>query len=147
MLLADDIRFMLNLKEEDISNEDLQRYIDNYTLKIYEYIDGRIDCPKLINSPLFDEVLLAGIACHLSMIRPELLLYPSKYRVGDTQEEFSDATLGRMPSWCSRYNDALEALVKSFSEIKNLQVFRRRGMRTHRRWRRDDDELYDYNYY
>ena len=79
------------------------------------------------------------------MIRPELLLYPSKYRVGDTQEEFSDATLGRTPSWCSRYNDALEALMKSFSEIKNLQTFRRRGMRTHRRWRRDDDELYDYN--
>ena len=54
MLIVDDIRFMLNLSEEDISNEDIQRYIDNYTLKIYEYVGGKVDCPKLINSPLFD---------------------------------------------------------------------------------------------
>ena len=95
MLIVDDIRFMLSLSEEDIPNEDIQRYIDNYTLKIYEYVGGKIDCPKLINSPLFDEALLAGIACHLSMIHPELLIFPSKYRVGDTQEEFSDATLAK----------------------------------------------------
>ena len=147
MLIVDDIRFMLNLSEEDIPNEDIQRYIDNYTLKIYEYVGGRVDCPKLINSPLFDEALLAGIACHLSMIYPELLIFPSKYRVGDTQEEFSDAALGKAPSWCSRYSDALDALLKSFVEIQNLQTFRRRGLRTHRRWRRDDDELYDYGHY
>ena len=29
MLLVDDIRFMLKLSEEDISDDDLQRYIDN----------------------------------------------------------------------------------------------------------------------
>ena len=86
------------------------------------------------------------IACHLSMIRPELVLFPSKYEVGDTQEEFSDAILRGLPSWCSRYADALEALLRSFTEIQNLQTFRRRGMRTHRRWRRDDDELFDYGY-
>lgn len=147
MLIVDDIRFMLSLSEEDIPNEDIQRYIDNYTLKIYEYVGGKIDCPKLINSPLFDEALLAGIACHLSMIHPELLIFPSKYRVGDTQEEFSDATLGKTPSWCSRYSDALDALLKSFVEIQNLQTFRRRGLRAHRHWRRDDDELYDYGHY
>lgn len=147
MLLADDIRFMLNLTEEDFPTEDIQKYIDTYTLKIYEYVGGRVDCPKLINSPLFDEVLLAGIACHLSMIHPELILFPSKYEVGDTQEEFSSATLKGIPSWCSRYNDALDALLKSFPEIKNLQTFRRRGLRTHRRWRRDLEELDDIGYW
>lgn len=141
MLLADDIRFMLNLTEDDISTESLQKYIDNYTLKIYEYVGGKVDCPKLINSPLFDEALLAGIACHLSMIHPELVLFPSKYEVGDTQEEFSAATLKGIPSWCSRYNDALDALLKSFAEIQNLRTFRRRGLRTHRFWRRDAEEL------
>lgn len=146
MLLVDDIQFMLNLTDTDIPAEDIQKYIDNYTLKIYEYVGGKVDCPKLINSPLFDEALLAGIACHLSMIRPELILFPSKYEVGDTQEEFSDAILRGLPSWCSRYADALEALLRSFTEIQNLQTFRRRGMRTHRRWRRDDDELFDYGY-
>jgi len=139
MLLADDIQFMLHLPETQISQDELQRYIDNYTLKIYEYIGGRVDCPKLINSPLFDEALLAGIACHLSMIRPELVLFPSKYRVGDTEEEFDDSVLGNIPSWCSRYNDALDALLKSFSEIQNLQRFQRRGLRTHYRWRHDID--------
>lgn len=137
MLLVDDIRLMLNISEEDVSTETLQRYLDNYVLKIYEYTGGRVDCPKLINSPLFDEALLAGIACHLSMINPELVLFPSKYRVGDTEEEFSSAVLNNVPSWCSRYADALEALLRSFGEIKNLQRFRRRGMRTHRRWRHD----------
>ena len=143
MLLVDDIRFMLNLDEEDFPAENLQRYIDNYTLKIYEYVGGKVDCPKLLNSPLFDEALLAGIACHLSMIHPELILFPSKYEVGDTQEEFSDAVLKGVPSWCSRYNDALNALLKSFSEIQNLKTFRRRGLRTHRNWRRDADEIYE----
>lgn len=147
MLLADDIRFMLNLAEEDVPTEDIQRYIDNYTLKIYEYVGGGVDCPKLINSPLFDEVLLAGIACHLSMIHPELVLFPSKYEVGDTQEEFSSATLKGIPSWCSRYNDALEALLKGFSEIKNLRTFRRRGLRTHDYWRRDLEELDNMGYW
>ncbi len=137
MLLVDDIRLMLNIDEEKISTETLQKYIDNYVLKIYEYVGGRVDCPKLINSPLFDEALLAGIACHLSMVNPELILFPSKYRVGDTEEEFSTAVLNDVPSWCSRYNDALEALMRSFNEIQNLQRFRRRGMRTHRRWRHD----------
>lgn len=137
MLLVDDIRLMLNIDEEKISTETLQKYIDNYVLKIYEYVGGRVDCPKLINSPLFDEALLAGIACHLSMVNPELILFPSKYRVGDTEEEFSSAVLNDVPSWCSRYNDALEALMRSFNEIQNLQRFRRRGMRTHRRWRHD----------
>lgn len=137
MLLVDDIRLMLNIDEEKISTETLQKYIDNYVLKIYEYVGGRVDCPKLINSPLFDEALLAGIACHLSMVNPELILFPSKYRVGDTEEEFSTAVLNDVPSWCSRYNDALAALMRSFNEIQNLQRFRRRGMRTHRRWRHD----------
>ena len=137
MLLVDDIRLMLNIDEEKISTETLQKYIDNYVLKIYEYVGGRVDCPKLINSPLFAEALLAGIACHLSMVNPELILFPSKYRVGDTEEEFSTAVLNDVPSWCSRYNDALEALMRSFNEIQNLQRFRRRGMRTHRRWRHD----------
>ena len=45
MLLADDIRFMLNLTEEDFPTEDIQKYIDTYTLKIYEYVGGRVDCP------------------------------------------------------------------------------------------------------
>lgn len=139
MLLADDIQFMLNLTDDDIPIEDIQKYLDNYTLKIYEYIGGRVDCPRLINSPLFDEALLAGIACHLSMIRPELVLFPSKYRVGDTEEEFDDSVLGNIPSWCSRYNDALEALLRSFTEIQNIQRFRRRGMSTHDRWRFDID--------
>ena len=102
MLLTSDIQFMLNLTEDDIPTEDIQRYIDNYVLKIYEYVGGKVDCPRLINSPLFDEALLAGVACHLSMIRPELVLFPSKYEVGDTQEEFSDAILRNMLSWCSR---------------------------------------------
>lgn len=137
MLLVDDIRLMLNIDEEKVSTETLQKYIDNYVLKIYEYVGGKVDCPKLINSPLFDEALLAGIACHLSMVNPELILFPSKYRVGDTEEEFSSAVLNDVPSWCSRYNDALEALMRSFNEIQNLQRFRRRGMRTHRRWRHD----------
>ena len=53
MLLVDDIRLMLNIDEEKISTETLQKYIDNYVLKIYEYVGGRVDCPKLINSPLF----------------------------------------------------------------------------------------------
>lgn len=139
MLMADDIQFMLHLTDDDIPREDIQRYLDNYILKIYEYIGGRVDCPKLINSPLFDEALLAGIACHLSMIRPELVLFPSKYRVGDTQEEFDDSVLGNIPSWCSRYNDALEALLRSFTEIQNIQRFQRRGLSTHYRWRYDID--------
>ena len=38
MLIVDDIRFMLNLSEEDISNEDIQRYID-MKKKVSKYND------------------------------------------------------------------------------------------------------------
>ena len=84
MLEPDDLRFLLNLDEERFSNENLQMLIDLYTDKIVAKIKMLDPDSDALNSPLFDEALLSGIACHLSMMDPTIFLAPTKYEVGDT---------------------------------------------------------------
>ena len=142
MLTTSDIRMFLHLTDDEteltyLSDEDLSTYITQYTAKIVDYIGPNIDIEKMMESPLFNEALLSGIACHLSMLNPELLYSPTEYEVGDTKEKFSDAILQKTPTWCSRYNSALEDLLSSFNEIKNLRTFRRRGLSSNRRYHHD----------
>ena len=135
MLTADDIKFLLKLPE-DYASDDLDKYISIYKSKICAYIPD-VDCETISQSPLFDEALLSGIACNLSMVNPELIYSPSEYKVGDTEEKYSDNLISQIPSWCGRYNSALEALLSEYTEIKNLRTFRRRGLSTNRRYHHD----------
>lgn len=140
MLEPDDLRFLLNLDEERFSNENLQMLIDLYTDKIVAKIKMLDPDSDALNSPLFDEALLSGIACHLSMMDPTIFLAPTKYEVGDTSEEWddvNDANKRGIPSWCDRYASALEDLSNSIADVKNVLVFRRRGLSAHPRWCHD----------
>lgn len=140
MLEPDDLRFLLNLSEDRFPNERLQMLIDIYTDKIVAKIKTLDPDSDAINEPLFDEALLSGIACHLSMMDPTIFLAPTRYEVGDTSEEFddiNDAGKTGIPSWCDRYSSALEDLSNSIADVKNVLVFRRRGLSAHPRWCHD----------
>ena len=142
MLTASDIRMFLHLTDDEtdssfMSDDVLNVYIEQYTNKIIDYVGPDIDQTKMLESPLFNEALLSGIACHLSMLNPELLYSPTEYEVGNTKEKYSDAILNKTPTWCSRYNSALEDLLDSLNEIKNLRTFRRRGLSSNRRYHHD----------
>lgn len=142
MLEPDDLRFLLNLNEDRFTNENLQLLIDLYTDKIVAKINMLDPGSDALNSPLFDEALLSGIACHLSMMDPSIFLAPTKYEVGNTMQEWddvNDANKRGIPSWCDRYAKALEDLSNSIADVKNVLVFRRRGLSAHPKWCHDVD--------
>lgn len=141
MLDVDQVRLFLRLKKEDISDEDLKQYINYYGLVILDQLgDIAKEDEHIMDTPLFDETLMAAIACQLSLTDIEVIHTPSEYKVGDTSEKYNNTSqglYGEIPSWCSRYDDLLDSLVDKYIDMKNLQVFRRRGMSVRRNWYRD----------
>ena len=131
MLEPDDLRFLLNLSEDRFPNERLQMLIDIYTDKIVAKIKTLDPDSDAINEPLFDEALLSGIACHLSMMDPTIFLAPTKYEVGDTSEEWddvNDANKRGIPSWCDRYSSALEDLSNSSKELEGAIEYTQKAL-------------------
>lgn len=133
MLDVDDIRLFLEIYEDAYTEDDLERYIEFFTKEIAAKLGIQLD-DKLLGNPLFDQALLAGIACHLSKLNPELFTSPTKYEVGDTDLERADAYMSNIPNWCKTYAEAIEDLSANLDQISNVQVFRRKGLHRHPRW-------------
>lgn len=133
MLTVDNLRVFLNLTEDDASNEELSTYIEYFSKEIAAKVGVPLD-ETLIENPLFDQALMAGIACHLSKINPELFTSPTKYEVGDTKLERAEQYYSKIPNWCDEYGNALEDLSANLDTIANVQVFRRKGLHRHPRW-------------
>lgn len=141
MLTASKVRTFLRIEEDELSDEDINNYIDHYSARILAEIGSAAQQdPNIQNNALFQDTILAGIACQLSRTDISIIHHPSKYKVGDTQEDFTNTSMGlygSIPSWCDEYSSLLSSLAQQYHEIKNLQVVRRRGMSVRRKWRRD----------
>lgn len=141
MLTVDSCRLLLRLDEEDINDEDLQKYIDHFTLSTISRIGtGASQNPDVLNNPTFEDAVMAAIACRLSQTDLDIIHSPSGYKVGNTEEDYKNTSFGnygQIPSWCSMYDDLLGILSGQYASLNDIQVFRRRGMSVRRKWCRD----------
>lgn len=142
MLQADAVRTFLRIDEDELTDAEIDDYIKHYSMRVLAEIGPEITerNPDIQENPLFEDTVLAGIACQLSRTDISIIHTPSKYVVGDTEEDYMNTSMGlygSIPSWCDEYASLLSSLVKQCHEIKNLQVVRRHGMSYRRKWRRD----------
>ena len=138
MISPRDVRTVLRIHEDDISDEELSLYITRYTAVIMSELgETAIENNQLYNDPLFEECLLAQIACLLSRTDIEMIHTPSEYKVGDTTLKYNNTSMGLyggITSWCDYFNSLLSSLSNKDGKLQNLQVFRRHGMSSRCGW-------------
>lgn len=141
MLTVDSARLLLRLDSEDINDDELQKYIDHFTLSTLSRLGlSAQQDPSILNNPLFEDAVMAGIACRLSLTDLDIIHSPSAYKVGNTEEDFKNTSFGnygKIPSWCDQYEKFILALSNQYANMQDVQVFRRRGMSVRRKWCRD----------
>lgn len=138
MLSPSDIKIILNIEEEDIEDSTLNLYIERYARVIMSELgDWAKKDTSLYDDPLFEECLLAIIACQLSRTDIGMIHSPSEYTVGDTTLKYNNTSLGlygSIKSWCDYYDSLLSSLISRSPELRNVQVVRRHGMSSRLRW-------------
>lgn len=138
MLSPSDIKIILNIEDEDIEDSILETYINRYTRVIMSKLgDWAKTDNSLYNDPLFEECLLAIIACQLSRTNIEMIHTPSEYKVGNTTLKYNNTSMGlygAIGSWCDYYNSLLSSLTSRNTELRNVQVVRRHGMSCNPGW-------------
>lgn len=141
MLSVDQVRLLLRIDKDDITDDELQTYIDYFIKTTLSRIGLPAQRDKtILDDPTFEEAVMAAIACRLSLTDLDIIHSPSGYKVGDTSEDYKNTSFGnygQIPSWCSLYDDLLDSLSSRYSDLANIQVFRRTGMSVRRKWCRD----------
>ena len=141
MLQVDDVRLLLRIEEDDISDEELKKYMNHFTQSTLARIgiNAQQD-PTILENPTFQEAVMAAIACRLSQTELDIIHSPSDYKVGDTEESYKNTSFGnygQIPSWCGQYKDLLAVLSNQYASLVDVKVFRRHGMSCRRKWYRD----------
>lgn len=138
MITVADIRNTLRVDEDELEDEELELYIKRYSRVIMSELGHwAMEDPNIYNNPLFEECLIAIIACQLSRTDVEIIHSPAEYKVGDTILKYNNTSMGlygSIPSWCDYYASLLSSLSNKSSELQNLQVFTRHGMSVRRGW-------------
>lgn len=139
MLQVSDIRTILRISDDEgITDDELKAFITRYSRVIMSELGYSFSKDSdLFNNALFEECLLAIIACQLSRTDIEMIHSPSEYTVGDTTLKYNNTSMGlygTIPSWCDYYANLLSALSDKSSEIQNVRVFRRHGMSCREGW-------------
>ena len=138
MLSPSDVKTILNIDDEDIDDESLEKYIARYTLVVMSELgDQAKNNQGLYDDPLFEECLLAIIACQLTRTDIEMIHTPSEYKVGDTTLKYNNTSMGlygSIPSWCDYYNSLLSLLTSRNTELRNVRVVTRHGMSCRPNW-------------
>lgn len=138
MLSPNDIKTILNIDDEDIDDEALEKYIKRYSLVVMSELgDQAKNNEGLYDDPLFEECLLAIIACQLTRTDIEMIHTPSEYKVGDTTLKYNNTSMGlygSIPSWCDYYNSLLSLLTSRNTELRNVRVVTRHGMSCRPNW-------------
>ena len=141
MLTVDSARLLLRIDKEDINDDELQKYIDHFTLSTLSRLgQAAKEDQSILNNPLFEDAVMAGIACRLSLTDLDIIHSPSDYKVGNTEESYRNTSFGnygQIPSWCDQYEKYILALSNQYANMQDIQVFRRRGMSVRRKWCRD----------
>lgn len=141
MLSVDKVRLLLRLDKDDINDDELQQYIDYFTQTTLSRIGlGAQRDNTILDNPTFEEAVMSAIACRLSLTDLDVIHSPAGYKVGDTSEDYKNTSFGnygRIPSWCSLYDNLLDSLSSRYNDLANIQVFRRTGMSVRRKWYRD----------
>lgn len=138
MIRARDVKNILRIDDEDIEDEDLEAYITRYSRVIMSELGSWAkEDSSIYNDPLFEECLLAIIACQLTRTDIEMIHAPSEYKVGDTTLKYNNTSMGlygAIPSWCDYYQALLSSLSTKNNKLENLQVVRRHGMSVRCNW-------------
>lgn len=141
LLTVDTARLLLRLDENDICDEELQQYIDHFTMTTIARLGSKAGSDQNITeNPVFQEAVMAAIACRLSLTDLDVIHAPSGYKVGNTSEDYKNASFGnygKIPSWCDLYDNLLGNLSSQYAQMTDLQIFRRKGMSVRRKWCRD----------
>ena len=141
MLDVDTARLLLRLDEEDISDEDLKKYIKHFSLVTLNRLGPRAaEDQRITDNPTFQEAIMAAIACRLSLTDLDVIHSPSDYKVGNTEESYKNTSFGnygQIPSWCDQYEALLATLSGQYAQMTDIYVFRRHGMSVRRKWYRD----------
>lgn len=141
MLSVNKARLLLRIDEDDINDEDLQTYIDYFSQTTLSRLGlGAQRDNSILDEPVFEEAVMAAIACRLSLTELDVIHSPSGYKVGDTSEDYKNTSFGnygQIPSWCDMYENLLNSLSSRYKDLANVQVFRRTGMSVRRKWYRD----------
>lgn len=141
MLDVDSARLLLRIDEEDICDDELKKYINHFTLSTLARLGlSAQQDQKILDNPLFEDAVMAGIACRLSLTDLDIIHAPSSYKVGNTEEDYKNTSFGnygQIPSWCDQYENFILALSKQYASLQDIQTFRRRGMSVRRKYHRD----------
>lgn len=141
MLNIEKVRLLLRLDEEDIDDYALKEYISYFTSTTLARLGPSAEHnPRIYDDPIFEEAIMAAIACRLSLTDLDVIHSPTGYKVGDTEEDYqntSGGNYGSIPSWCNTYDKLLELLSSKYHDITKVQVFRRRGMSVRPNWNKD----------
>lgn len=138
MIDADDVRRILRIDEDELEDDEINGFITRYTRVIMSELGQTAkENSELYNDPLFEECLLAIIACQLSRSDIEMIHSPAEYTVGDTTLKYNNTSMGlygTIPSWCDYYSSLLSNLSEKNANLSNVEVFRRHGMSVRRGW-------------
>lgn len=141
MLDIGKVRLLLRIDEEDIDDYELKEYISYFTSTTLARLGSSAEHdPSIFNNPIFEEAIMAAIACRLTLTDLDIIHTPTGYKVGDTEEEYqntSGGNYGSIPSWCDMYDKLLELLMSKYQDITNVQIFRRKGMSVREKWNQD----------
>ena len=141
MLQVDDVRLLLRIDEEDISDDELKKYITYFTKSTLARLGLKAkQDPNVLENATFQEAVMTAIACRLSQTDLDIIHSPSDYKVGDTEESYKNTSFGnygQIPSWCSQYDNLLSVLSSQYAILTDIKVFRRHGMSVRRKWYRD----------
>lgn len=142
MIDIDQVRLLLRLDKEDIDDNELQTYITHFTKATLGRISPRAsEDSNITDNPVFQEAVMAAIACRLSQTDLDIIHSPSGYRVGNTEEDYKNTSFGnygQIPSWCNQYDKLLGTLISQYANLSaDIHVFRRHGMSVRRKWYRD----------
>lgn len=138
MISAKDVKTILRIKDDRIADNDLDAYITRYSRVILSELGSWAETdPAIYNDPLFEECLLAIIACQLSRTNIGIIHSPSEYTVGDTTLKYNNTSLGlygNISSWCDYYQNLLSSLSDRQPNLVNVQTVRRHGMASTCKW-------------
>lgn len=122
---VDYIREFLKLDSRVVADSQIQFLIDHYTEVIKDKTGASND---IIDSVGFQDAVLAGIACNISMTNKGAIIQPNRVKIGYYEEETaSRSETNKDPTWCEIYSDELDSLIEKIQGAYGFYSLTRQG--------------------